>query len=191
LDKKITHMQKKEFEFKAFIFRKYYQAVLVFLTGSFLIIGLPWFITTELLFTSLGKVSLFPTLIIYTIIITPFTWVFFKLLFHFFYLKTYALVGDKILIKRGHKTILELDSKKITQTIIRKNDDTSLKNRYRTIELIWSKKKRLKIVSRDKNQEGVFNDFIESYLSFFDIDSNSLSKQLINKQGDYKLIYNH
>ena len=186
-------MGEKEFEFKAFIFNKYYKAALVFIIGIFLIIGIPWGIIIEIFDEKLKQLSLLSLLLTYSVIVTPFTLIFFKLLFRFFYNKTTISIGNNndIIIIKQTKKIIKIKNKSISKTIIRNNDNTSLKNKYKTIELVWDENKSLKIVSKKTNQESIFNDFIEYYLLFFDLNLDSFEKKTINKQGDYKLTYNH
>lgn len=100
-------------------------------------------------------------------------------------------LGESIIIKRDKKTLLSVQKKNITKTILRNNDGTSPKTKFTTLEIVPKEQTRLKIVSRDRDGENHFNNFIEAYFQYCEINIDDVERKYLSKQGDYRMEFKH
>ncbi|MBQ4804161.1 hypothetical protein J8L88_14960 [Aquimarina sp. MMG015] len=183
-------MEQKEFEFKAFIIENYYKMWLVFAVLLLIIIVVPGFLLADyFLPENTANTSLISQLLVLAMIGIPLMILLFTIINGIFFKKLHISLGKGIKIKRNKKVLYQLNKDEITKFIIKSNDDKTLQNRFRTLEINTNQDKKIKIISRDKNQEGVFNDFLKAYILYYNLNKDHAQKVSINTLGDYKLIF--
>lgn len=183
-------MKNKTFEFKAFLFERYYKMWIVFSLLLILIIIIPGILLSNYFFPeNTSNMSLISQLLILSLIAIPLMILLFFVINILFFRTLNISLGKKIVIKRNNQCLYEISPNQILKTVIRSNDNKRLKNRFRTLEIIKKEGNKVKIISRDKNQKGIFNEFLNSYVSYYNLDIDKAHKLSINNLGDYKLVF--
>ena len=184
-------MKVKQFKFRAFLVEKYYKMWTTFAVLLVSVIVIPGFLLANyFLPDDTANTPLFSQLFILVIIAIPLMMVLFVIINMLFFKMLNISLGDLITIHGPKKKLYQFNKNNITKIIIKSNDDKTLQNRFRTLEIRSNHHENIKIISRDKNQEGVFNNFLEACILYFDLNRDSAEKIALNTLGDYKLIFN-
>ncbi|MEL0645240.1 hypothetical protein V6251_12670 [Olleya sp. Ti.3.14] len=178
------------FKFKAFLVEKFYKMWVVFALLLVVIIIIPGlFLSNYFLPDNANNMSLVSQLLTLSLIGIPLMIILFFTINLLFFKTVIISFNEKIIIKRNEKKLYEINPNNIKKTIIKSNDDINKKNRFKIIEFVTEKENSIKIISRDQDHEGVFNKFINAYISFYNLDIDKAKKISINDSGDYKLIF--
>lgn len=183
-------MEEKEFEFRAFLIESYYKMWGTFAVLLFSVIIVPGFLLANyFLPENTANISLISQLLVLAMIGIPLMILLFTIINGLFFKTLNISLGEKIKIERNNKLLYQFNKNQMSKIIIKSNDDKTLQNRFRTLEINTNQDKKIKIISRDKNQEGVFNDFLNAYISHYNLNKDNAQKVSINTLGDYKLIF--
>ncbi|QXP58781.1 hypothetical protein [Olleya sp. HaHaR_3_96] len=184
-------MKVKQFKFRAFLVEKYYRMWSIFAVLLVSIIVVPGLLLANyFLPDDMTNTPLFSQLFILVIIAIPLMMVLFIVINALFFKTLNVSLGELITIQGHKKKLYQFNKKDITKIIIKSNDDKTIHNRFRILEMYFNENKSINIISRDKNQEGVFNNFLEACILYFDLNRDSAEKRALNTSGDYKLIFN-